>query len=214
MLTIGQLAAYAGVTVRAVRFYHQKGLLPEPERDDSGYRRYDAAAVVELIQDPHAGRGRRAAVARARAAGGRRRRVRRGRRGDRPAAAGRDPERSRAPPTDRAARRRRQPRAAARGGGLPRPDARARIPAADGRRRARRLDPDRGTAAGGDADLHGLQAGAARGPDDARALPRRRHRAVRRGRPTTRACRRWPTAWSRRSSTPRTTRWRPTPTTR
>ncbi len=50
MLTIGQLASYAGVTVRAVRFYHQKGLLPEPERDDSGYRRYDAAAVVELIR--------------------------------------------------------------------------------------------------------------------------------------------------------------------
>lgn len=50
MLTIGQLASYAGVTVRAVRFYHQKGLLPEPERDHSGYRRYDAAAVVELIR--------------------------------------------------------------------------------------------------------------------------------------------------------------------
>ena len=30
MLTIGQLAAYAGVTVRAVRHYHAKGLLPEP----------------------------------------------------------------------------------------------------------------------------------------------------------------------------------------
>jgi DNA-binding transcriptional MerR regulator len=50
MLTIGQLASYAGVTVRTVRFYHQKGLLPEPERDASGYRRYDAAAVVELIR--------------------------------------------------------------------------------------------------------------------------------------------------------------------
>jgi DNA-binding transcriptional MerR regulator len=50
MLTIGQLAAYAGVTVRAVRHYHAKGLLPEPERDSSGYRRYDAAAVVELIR--------------------------------------------------------------------------------------------------------------------------------------------------------------------
>lgn len=50
MLTISQLAAYAGVTVRAVRFYHQKGLLPEPERDHSGYRRYDAAAVVDLIR--------------------------------------------------------------------------------------------------------------------------------------------------------------------
>lgn len=50
MLTIGQLASYAGVSARAVRFYHQKGLLPEPERDVSGYRRYDAAAVVELIR--------------------------------------------------------------------------------------------------------------------------------------------------------------------
>ncbi|MCU1394226.1 MAG: MerR family transcriptional regulator [Ilumatobacteraceae bacterium] len=50
MLTIGQLAAYAGVTVRAVRHYHAKGLLPEPQRDHSGYRRYDAAAVVELIR--------------------------------------------------------------------------------------------------------------------------------------------------------------------
>ncbi|WP_107773803.1 MerR family transcriptional regulator [Nocardioides sediminis] len=50
MLTISQLASYAGVTVRAVRHYHATGLLPEPERDRSGYRRYDAAAVVELVR--------------------------------------------------------------------------------------------------------------------------------------------------------------------
>ncbi|MCM3882760.1 MerR family transcriptional regulator [Frankia sp. R82] len=50
MLTISQLASYAGVTVRAVRHYHAKGLLPEPERDHSGYRRYDAHAVVELVR--------------------------------------------------------------------------------------------------------------------------------------------------------------------
>lgn len=50
MLTIGQLASYAGATVRAVRHYHATGLLPEPTRDRSGYRRYDAAAVVELIR--------------------------------------------------------------------------------------------------------------------------------------------------------------------
>ena len=50
MLTISQLAAYAGVTVRAVRHYHAKGLLPEPPRDHSGYRRYDAAAAVQLIR--------------------------------------------------------------------------------------------------------------------------------------------------------------------
>lgn len=50
MLTISQLASYAGVTVRAVRHYHQVELLPEPERDHSGYRSYDAEAVVTLIK--------------------------------------------------------------------------------------------------------------------------------------------------------------------
>ena len=50
VLTIGELAAYTGVTVRAVRHYHARGLLPEPERDHSGYRRYDARSVVELIK--------------------------------------------------------------------------------------------------------------------------------------------------------------------
>ncbi len=50
MLTIGQLAAYAGVTVRTVRHYHQVGLLPEPDRDASGYRQYGATAVVALIK--------------------------------------------------------------------------------------------------------------------------------------------------------------------
>jgi DNA-binding transcriptional MerR regulator len=50
VLTIGQLASYAGVTIRAVRHYHQVGLLPEPERDRSGYRSYDAPAVVRLIR--------------------------------------------------------------------------------------------------------------------------------------------------------------------
>jgi DNA-binding transcriptional MerR regulator len=50
VLTIGQLASYAGVTIRAVRHYHQIGLLQEPERDASGYRTYDAVAVVRLIR--------------------------------------------------------------------------------------------------------------------------------------------------------------------
>jgi DNA-binding transcriptional MerR regulator len=49
-LTIGQLAAHAGVTVRAIRHYHRCGLLAEPGRDISGYRRYDAQAVVDLIR--------------------------------------------------------------------------------------------------------------------------------------------------------------------
>jgi DNA-binding transcriptional MerR regulator len=50
VLTISQLAATAGVTVRTVRHYHHVGLLPEPERDASGYRRYGAQAAVDLIR--------------------------------------------------------------------------------------------------------------------------------------------------------------------
>ncbi len=50
MLTIGGLASYAGVTIRAVRHYHQIGLLEEPKRDASGYRTYDAVAVVRLVR--------------------------------------------------------------------------------------------------------------------------------------------------------------------
>ncbi|TDC30507.1 MerR family transcriptional regulator [Micromonospora sp. KC213] len=50
MLTISQLAATAGVTVRTVRHYHHVGLLPEPARDASGYRRYSAQAAVDLIR--------------------------------------------------------------------------------------------------------------------------------------------------------------------
>jgi DNA-binding transcriptional MerR regulator len=49
-LTISQLAAHVGVTVRAIRHYHRVGLFAEPERDASGYRRYDAQAVVDLIK--------------------------------------------------------------------------------------------------------------------------------------------------------------------
>jgi DNA-binding transcriptional MerR regulator len=49
-LTIGQLAAHVGVTVRAIRHYHARGLLAEPARDASGYRRYGAQAVVDLVR--------------------------------------------------------------------------------------------------------------------------------------------------------------------
>ena len=50
MITIGQLAAYAGVTIKAVRHYHQRGLLDEPPRDSSGYRRYSAQHAIDLIK--------------------------------------------------------------------------------------------------------------------------------------------------------------------
>ncbi|WP_411110576.1 MerR family transcriptional regulator [Streptomyces sp. c-19] len=49
-LTIGQAAAFVGVTVKTVRHYHRLGLLAEPERDGSGYRRYGSADLLRLIQ--------------------------------------------------------------------------------------------------------------------------------------------------------------------
>ncbi|MGP3921194.1 MerR family transcriptional regulator [Nonomuraea sp. 10N515B] len=50
MLTIGQLADYAGVTIKAIRHYHERGLLAEPDRDSSGYRRYTAKDAVDLVK--------------------------------------------------------------------------------------------------------------------------------------------------------------------
>src|SRR2546425_9525025 len=50
MLTIGQLADYAGVTTKAIRHYHQRGLLAEPDRDSSGYRRYTAQDAIDLVK--------------------------------------------------------------------------------------------------------------------------------------------------------------------
>ena len=49
-LTIGQLADYAGVTIKAVRHYHARGLMEEPPRDSSGYRRYSADHAIQLIK--------------------------------------------------------------------------------------------------------------------------------------------------------------------
>ncbi|CAM3599907.1 MerR family transcriptional regulator [Kibdelosporangium persicum] len=49
-VTIGQAAAFAGVTVKTVRHYHQHGLLNEPQRDSSGYRRYGSADLLRLVQ--------------------------------------------------------------------------------------------------------------------------------------------------------------------
>ena len=50
MITIGQLAGYAGVTIKTVRHYHQRGLLAEPPRDASGYRRYTAHNAIDLVK--------------------------------------------------------------------------------------------------------------------------------------------------------------------
>ncbi|MEU1804128.1 MerR family transcriptional regulator [Streptomyces sp. NPDC019937] len=50
MITIGQLAGYVGVSTKTIRVYHDKGLLPEPDRDASGYRRYGANDAIDLIK--------------------------------------------------------------------------------------------------------------------------------------------------------------------
>ncbi len=49
-VTIGQAAAFADVTVKAIRHYHKHGLMDEPRRDGSGYRRYGSADLLRLIQ--------------------------------------------------------------------------------------------------------------------------------------------------------------------
>ncbi|WP_086847226.1 MerR family transcriptional regulator [Amycolatopsis kentuckyensis] len=49
-VTIGQAAAFAGVTVKTVRHYHKLGLAAEPGRDSSGYRRYGSADLLRLVQ--------------------------------------------------------------------------------------------------------------------------------------------------------------------
>jgi len=47
-MRIGELAERAGCDVQTVRFYEREGLLAEPERDESGYRRYDERHAARL----------------------------------------------------------------------------------------------------------------------------------------------------------------------
>jgi Hg(II)-responsive transcriptional regulator len=48
----GQVATEAGVNVETLRYYERRGLLPEPERLQSGYRAYpsDAVGTVRFIK--------------------------------------------------------------------------------------------------------------------------------------------------------------------
>ena len=51
-MRIGQVANRAGVNVETLRYYERRGLLPEPARAASGYRRYpdDSVQVVRFIK--------------------------------------------------------------------------------------------------------------------------------------------------------------------
>lgn len=47
-MTIGRLAAEAGVGIDTVRFYERAGLMPRPQRTVSGYRSYEPEDVARL----------------------------------------------------------------------------------------------------------------------------------------------------------------------
>ena len=47
-LTIGKLAKKANVSIDSIRFYERRGLLAEPTRTESNYRRYPLEAAARL----------------------------------------------------------------------------------------------------------------------------------------------------------------------
>ena len=48
-LTVGQLAARAGVRTDTIRYYEREGLLPDPHRTEGEHRRYGDADVDRLL---------------------------------------------------------------------------------------------------------------------------------------------------------------------
>lgn len=47
-LTIGRLADETGVNVETIRYYQRRGLLVEPEKPESGHRRYPSTAAKRV----------------------------------------------------------------------------------------------------------------------------------------------------------------------
>jgi DNA-binding transcriptional MerR regulator len=47
-LRIGEVAGLLGTNTNTIRYYHEVGLVPEPERTDGGFRLYDAEDVLAL----------------------------------------------------------------------------------------------------------------------------------------------------------------------
>jgi len=48
MITRGKLARRAGVNIETIRYYEQRGLIPEPPRTTSGYRQYTEDYVERI----------------------------------------------------------------------------------------------------------------------------------------------------------------------
>jgi len=53
-MLIGDLATRGGLSAKAIRFYEQAGLLPQPPRTPGGYRDYPPGAVDRLAFIRHA----------------------------------------------------------------------------------------------------------------------------------------------------------------
>jgi len=48
-MRVAELGAAVGMSPDTIRYYEKAGLLPPPERTQSGYRQYDATAVDRLL---------------------------------------------------------------------------------------------------------------------------------------------------------------------
>ena len=48
-MRIGELAKTAGVTPDTIRYYEREGLLPSPQRTESGYRDYGPGVMDDLL---------------------------------------------------------------------------------------------------------------------------------------------------------------------
>jgi MerR family transcriptional regulator, copper efflux regulator len=48
MVRIGELAGQVGVSTKTIRFYEDSGILPQPGREDNGYRVYGQPSVERL----------------------------------------------------------------------------------------------------------------------------------------------------------------------
>lgn len=47
-MRIGEVAKRTGIGIETIRFYERQGLMIEPERQSSGYRQFDEAAIARL----------------------------------------------------------------------------------------------------------------------------------------------------------------------
>ena len=47
-MTIGRLAKLLGVNVETIRYYQRRGLIEEPQRPSTGYRKYTALTIARM----------------------------------------------------------------------------------------------------------------------------------------------------------------------